>query len=167
MADSGPQRPDESDRDYMRRMMAVDAEKKLLRRLEATENSLRDDAEAARREKRQLKRQDDKWEDQMSAVLFGLTPDEVLNEGTRGADITPAERAAIEKVSKQLRKGNKSAARRAAKSSKARSAAKKAAKSKKSRSGCIFAGILMVGGFGGTAWALYEGAAALVSAMGR
>jgi hypothetical protein len=162
MVDRGPQRPGESDRAYMTRMGQVAREDAARRRADARESE-----EAGRREAQQMRRQDEKWESEITDALFGLTPDEVLkNIADKNADYTQPERRAINEVAKQSRKGNRRRARRVARSGPARSAAKKA---KKNRSwfNCSVLAVLLLGALGGAGYGLVAAGTAIVSAMAR
>lgn len=160
MAESD-RRPGESERDWMRRITRLAGQQKQAQRDEAIERRLKGEAQHERIEQRLNSESDQDLQDFYNE--FGIPFDKVEKKPD---NLTNDELIAIAAIQKNIGKrglfgGNKyKEAKR-----KHKKALKSAAKKQKGFCSVVALGLLSLGG--GIAYGMYEGASAIISAMGR
>jgi hypothetical protein len=165
--DSGRQRPDESDADYIRRMGRVSRAREKMIREQQTQDSLDYDA-AVERAQRAGRAADDELDDFFRKEV-GIDLSELQKQYAKGKlQAAPELQGAIQDIKKAQRvKGVAARNKRVQKAiKKNKPALRKAAKEAKKNKGCAVIAVALLTVGGGTAYGLFEAGHAVVSAMG-
>lgn len=170
MTDGGPQKPGESDRDYIRRLSQASAEQQQAAQDAAIEERMQGEAQAERI-RNALEREDANWSDDIKDLL-GSDFNQAVIDIQRYKINTPGLDRAISDIQSADAAWTQGGRRRKRKrmTRKHKGTLKNAGKQlkrKRSWFGCAVVSVLMFGAFGSGLWGLYEAGSALVTAMAR
>lgn len=163
---AGPQRPDETDAQYMRRMGRVSREHERIAAEERKADRLEKGAYEDR--ERRLSNQSDRDLDAFLKQATGGAGLDKIQDAYKSGKITdPTVMDAVNAVRRAQRgRATKARNRRVKKTiRKNKPLLKKAGK--QAKNGCAVIAVMLLGAAGGLGWAIYEGASAIVSAAGH
>lgn len=165
---SGPQRRDESDSEYIKRMGRVAREQERIRRDQRQQDRL--EAGAAEEREARAERADRRDLDKFVREATGGTGlDEIQRQYAQGKLHGPQLDRAMADVKKAQRARGVRARNRRTKAAlkKHKGTIKTAGKQAKKNQGCAVAAVMMLGAIGGAGWAVWEAGSAIVSALGH